>query len=165
MPKSSQHPDVANTQPPSSLSSPPASQERPAQRPFSAAPYSLAAQVLQRHAQLARLNHFEHLELPENADQEMIRHAFRQAVLRFHPDRLEGQDAQLRPLAKEIICRLGVAFRVLDDASTRTAYRQNLRDYAPLSAVRSSIPPARSTIPARPGSPSRPVDLAARVMS
>lgn len=150
IPKSPGESDIGGSLPPSSLSFPPASRQQPAQRPFSAAPYSLAAQILQRHAELSRLNHFELLELPEHADQQMIRRAFRQAVQRFHPDRLIGQDEQLRPLAKEIICKLGAAFRVLDDAGTRVAYRQSLRDYAPLSAVRSSVPPARSSIPARP---------------
>lgn len=109
---------------------------------------SLAYLVLQRHARLAQLNHFELLDVPEHASSTTIRRAFQQAVLRFHPDRLRGEHERLRPLAKEIINQIGVAYRVLEDDTTREQYRRSLAEYPHLGAVRSSIPGARPSNPA-----------------
>jgi curved DNA-binding protein CbpA len=119
--------------------------------------------VLQRHARLAQLNHFELLEVPEHASGASIRRAFQQAVLRFHPDRLRGEHERLRPLAKEIVCRIGLAYRVLEDDASREHYRRSLQQYPHLAAVHSSIPAPRPSSPAlrlssiptvRPNSPS-----------
>jgi curved DNA-binding protein CbpA len=107
---------------------------------------SMAALVLQRHAQLGQLNHFELLEVPEDAGDAEIRRAFLQAVERFRPDRLGAGEEQLRPLAQEIVCRIGAAFRVLEDSGTRRRYQQSLGAYPHLAAVRSSMP-------ARPSNP------------
>lgn len=109
---------------------------------------SLAYLVLQRHARLAQLNHFELLDVPEHASSATIRRAFQQAVLRFHPDRLRGEHEQLRPLAKEIVCQIGVAYRVLGDDITREQYRRSLGEYPQLGAVGSSIPSPRPSNPA-----------------
>jgi curved DNA-binding protein CbpA len=112
----------------------------------------IAAQVLARHAQLSRFTHFELLEVSEAADQETIRRAFNQAVRRFHPDLLCGEDERLRPLAQEIVCRIGAALRVLEDPSTRRQYLQSLRS---VPSVRPSQPGFRaSSMPsARPSQP------------
>src|SRR5688572_25166900 len=104
---------------------------------------SLAYLVLQRHARLAQLNHFELLEVPEHASAATIRRAFQQAVLRYHPDRLRGEHERLRPLAKEIVSRIGLAFRVLEDDASRENYRRSLQQHPHLAAVHSSIPAPR----------------------
>ena len=109
---------------------------------------SLAYLVLQRHARLAQLNHFEVLDVPEHASAAMIRRAFQQAVLRFHPDGLRGEHVRLRPLAKEIVCRIGLAYRVHEHDASREQYRRSLAEYPHLPAVRSSIPTARPSLPA-----------------
>jgi len=131
----------------------PHSRQQPIAQRASAPPSPLACLVLQRHARLSYYNHFELLEVPEDADGETIGRAFQQAVRRFHPDQLTGQYEPLRPLAMEIVCRIGAAYRVLEDAATRQQYRSSLERYPHLGAVRSSVPPARASNPGlRPSS-------------
>ena len=147
---------------------PPHSRQQPIARHASAPPTPLACSVLKRHARLSYLSHFELLDVPENADGETIRRAFQQAVQRFHPDQLTGQYAPLQPLAKEIVCRIGAAYRVLENDATRQQYRTSLEQSTHLRAVRSSMPPARSSNPSfrassLPGA--RPSSLAFRASS
>jgi len=117
--------------------------ERRIQPPAWLAPCAIASLVMQRHARLSYFNHFEVLDIPENADSETIRRAFQQAVRRFHPGQLVGEYEPLQPLAKEIVCRIGVAYRILEDDAARAQYRRSLAEYPHLSAVRSSMPSPR----------------------
>jgi tetratricopeptide (TPR) repeat protein len=104
-----------------------------------------------RHARLPHFNYFELLDVSESADGETIRRAFQQAVRRFHPDRLVGEHIRLRPLAQDIVSRIGTAYRVLENEATRQQYRQSLTQYLHLSALRSSM---------RPGNPAfRPSNM------
>ena len=112
------------------------------------APSAIASLVMQRHARLGHFNHFEVLDIPENAERETIRRAFEQAIWRFHPDQLVGEYERLQPLAKEIVCRIGTAYRVLENDESRAHYRRSLAEYPHLSAVRSSMPSPRSSTPA-----------------
>lgn len=117
---------------------------------------------MQRHARLAHFNHFEVLDIPEHADRDTIRRAFEQAVWRFHPDQLLGEYERLQPLAKEIVCRIGTAYRVLENDESRAQYRRSLSEYPHLAAVRSSMPSPRPSlaaarksgvVPAHPSAP------------
>src|SRR5262245_17061402 len=87
------------------------SREQPVQSRSWLPPSAIASLVMQRHARLAHFNHFEVLDIPEHADRDTIRRAFEQAVWRFHPDQLVGEYERLQPLAKEIVCRIGTAYR------------------------------------------------------
>jgi curved DNA-binding protein CbpA len=147
---------------------PPHSRRQPSVRQSSAPPSPLACLVLHRHARLSYLNHFELLDVPEDADGDVIRRAFQQAVRRFHPEQLTGQYEPLRPLAREIVCRIGAAYRVLENAAARQQYRSSLKRYPHLGAVRSSLPPARpSNAVLRPSSTpaARPSSSALRASS
>jgi curved DNA-binding protein CbpA len=95
--------------------------------------------VTQRHAELARLNHFELLGVAPDADRDAIRRAFQQNARTFHPDRLHGDDERLRPLAAAIFRRLTDAYRVLDDAPSRERYQRQLE-----CRGRTSVPPGGS---------------------
>ncbi|HVZ31493.1 MAG TPA: DnaJ domain-containing protein [Polyangiaceae bacterium] len=125
-------------------------------------PSAIASLVMQRHARLGHLNHFEVLDVPEHAGREAIRRAFEHAVWRFHPDQLVGEYERLQPLAKEIVCRIGTAYHVLENDESRAQYRRSLAEYPHLAAVRSNLPgPLRghpalrhSSVPSpRPSSP------------
>ena len=145
--------DAGSSELPLSSSPPSLSGEHRNRRPASLAPNALASLVMQRHARLAHFNHFEVLEIPESAGRETVRRAFQQAVRRFHPEQLAGEYERLQPLAKEIVCRIGVAYRVLEDDAMRAQYRRSLAQYPHLAAVRSSVPSSRPSHPAlRPSS-------------
>jgi tetratricopeptide (TPR) repeat protein len=119
-----------------------------AAQPSAAPPASeIASRLLARHAQLNRFNHFELLEVPESADEATIRRAFNQAVRKYHPDLLSRDDQHLRPLAQEIVCRVGTALRVLENPATRQQYLVSLRSYPHPSARRSSLPSPRASQP------------------
>lgn len=155
-------------QPSSGHSQTPQSHERPLRNEGALPKGSLAYLVLQRHARLAQLNHFEVLDVAEHASAEAIRRAFQQAVLRFHPDRLQGEHERLRPLAKEIVCRIGEAYRVLEHDGGREQYRRSLAEYPHLAAVRSCVPSTRPSGPAARASSiptARPDTLAIRPSS
>jgi tetratricopeptide (TPR) repeat protein len=102
-------------------------------------PASVAARVSQRHAELARLDHFALLGVPKDADRDTIRRAFQQNARAFHPDRLHGDDERLRPLAAAIFRRLTDAYRVLDDDASRERYQRQLE-----CRGRTSVPPGGS---------------------
>lgn len=87
---------------------------------------TLAARVIQLHAELSRLNHFELLEVPPNADTATVRAAFQRSARRYHPDRLRGDDQRLRPLAAQIFCRMSEAYRAIETESSREQYRRSL---------------------------------------
>jgi len=128
-------------------SQPPRSREQLSQPRAAPSPNAIASLVMQRHARLAHFNHFEVLDVPENADRETIRRAFQQAVRRFRPEQLVGEYERLRPLAKEIVCRIGLAYRVLEDDASRAQYRRSLAEYPHLAATRSSVTDLRASHP------------------
>ena len=82
----------------------------------------LASRVMERHAQLGRLNHFELLGVAETASSEAIRAAYERNARSFHPDLLRGAYDHLSPLAKEIYCRIQAAYAVLQNEQSRMQY-------------------------------------------
>jgi curved DNA-binding protein CbpA len=101
---------------------------------------------LKWHARLSLFNHFELLDVPEDADRTTILLGFQQAVRRFHPDQLTGEYEPLRPLAREIVSQMGAAYRVLENDATRQQYLINLERSRQVRAARSSIPASRPSI-------------------
>lgn len=61
-------------------------------------------------------NLYELLQVQPTADSEIIQAAYRRLILRYHPDRNPGADAQ------EITQRLNRAFEILTDPESRAAY-------------------------------------------
>ena len=140
-------------EPAANSSQPPRSREQLSQQLAAPSPNAIASLVMQRHSRLSHFNHFEVLDIPESADRETIRRAFQQAVRRFRPDQLVGEYVRLQPLAKEIVCRIGLAYRVLEDDASRAQYRRSLAEYPHLGATRSSMPSPRASHPSlRPSS-------------
>lgn len=85
----------------------------------------VASQLIELHARLDQLNHFELLDVPETADRQSVRRAFEQQARRFHPDRIGGDDERLRRLAAKVFLRMAEAYRVLENDSTRKQYRSS----------------------------------------
>jgi len=136
-----------------SASQPPRSRQQLSQQRGAPSPNAIASLVMQRHARLSHFNHFEVLDIPESADRETIRRAFQQAVRRFRPEQLTGEYERLKPLAKEIVCRIGLAYRVLEDDASRAQYRRSLTEYPALAAARPSGTNLRASHPSlRPSS-------------
>lgn len=116
-------------------------------------PSPLACAVLKWHARLSLFNHFELLDVPEDADRTTILLGFQQAVRRFHPAQLRGEYEPLRPLAREIVSRIGAAYRVLENDATRQQYLSSLEQSRQRGAARSSTPASRpSNSAVRPSS-------------
>jgi curved DNA-binding protein CbpA len=84
------------------------------------------ADVIERHAELGRLNHFELLGVPESADRDTIARAFQREALRFHPDQLGEEDEHLRPLASDIFRSMSEAYLVLENDEARERYSREL---------------------------------------
>ncbi|MEW6568008.1 MAG: VWA domain-containing protein [Chloroflexota bacterium] len=61
------------------------------------------------------------LGVPRNAMPEQIRHAYREAALRLHPDR------NIRPGETELFMDVNRAYEVLNDPAARVAYDEQLR--------------------------------------
>ncbi len=84
-------------------------------------------EVRQRAEQIAQVNHFELLEITEEATTEEIRQAYYRAAKRWHPDRLPAELSDMKGTAAKIFARIGEAFKVLEDELQRQRYRQSLR--------------------------------------
>jgi len=62
-------------------------------------------------------NHYSTLEIPETANAEEIKKAFRRLSLKYHPDKNQG-----RPEAVEMFQKISEAYEVLGDQSKRQEY-------------------------------------------
>ena len=62
-------------------------------------------------------NHYETLEVPETADSEEIKKAYRRLSLKYHPDRNPG-----KPEVVAIFQKIGSAFEVLGDSDKKKEY-------------------------------------------
>lgn len=66
-------------------------------------------------------DYYAQLGIPRNATPEQIRHAYREAALRLHPDR------NVRPGETELFMEVNQAYEVLNDPAARAAYDEQLR--------------------------------------
>lgn len=81
--------------------------------------------ILELHARLPQLDHFELLGVDRRADAAKIKEAFFERSRRFHPDRYFGRElGELRKAIDEIFHRLKEAESTLGDAAKRRAYVQ-----------------------------------------
>jgi curved DNA-binding protein CbpA len=92
-------------------------------------------------------NHYDLLEIEPGAAAEQIKHAFRQQIARYHPDKVQHLGRELRELAATRTAELTEAYRVLSNPATRDAYDQTLtaadsRQPAVAARPRADEPPA-----------------------
>jgi tetratricopeptide (TPR) repeat protein len=98
---------------------------------------TLAAEVRDKHARLARLDHYEILGVARTANGADVRRAYVQAARRFHPDavaRLGLED--LKREANEVFACIVRAHTTLSDAARRRDYDASLADPAAPDASR-----------------------------
>lgn len=68
-----------------------------------------------------KLNHYQILGIPVDADARQIKAAYRSMAKRFHPDTNQGSEA-----AAELFRQLSEAYRVLGDEELRKSYDKNI---------------------------------------
>jgi hypothetical protein len=66
--------------------------------------------------------HYEALDVAPDASADDIRHAFRQAIARYHPDKVQHLGKEFQPLAAERSAELTEAYRTLMDPDKRAEY-------------------------------------------
>jgi len=73
-----------------------------------------------------KINHYQILGIPENADIRQIKAAYRCMAKRFHPDTNSGSEA-----AAELFRQLTEAYRVLSDEQLRATYDRSIKAEPP----------------------------------
>lgn len=80
------------------------------------------------HEKIAGKNHFETLEVSQNAGNLDIKKAYYKLAKVYHPDRYETiPDKNIRSLANEIFCQISSAYEVLCDEKSRKEYLERLK--------------------------------------
>jgi hypothetical protein len=99
-------------------------------------------------------DYYELLGISTEADEDEIRHAFRERVRACHPDRVANLDEDLRKLAEEKMVLLNEAYAVLRNPARRAAYDdRRLRAQMPSRPLHGPAPPSPSS-PSPPRPPS-----------
>jgi curved DNA-binding protein CbpA len=98
------------------------------------------------------------LGVPKDADISAIRSAHRKLVLKYHPDRLKGEEEQAR--GKDLFQKVQQAYEILSDPTTRARHDNKvklaqLRKEAKEAMARDP-PPRTAAYPMRPPPPSTP---------
>ncbi|MGH0028775.1 MAG: J domain-containing protein [Myxococcota bacterium] len=99
----------------------------------------LVAEIDDKFARLAELDHYELLELASNASTDEIRKAYLGAAKRYHPDALAraGVDEETRQRAGKVFGAIGTAHAVLSNPNRRRDYDARLgSDESDLDAER-----------------------------
>jgi tetratricopeptide (TPR) repeat protein len=98
---------------------------------------ALSTEVRDKHARLARLDHYEILGVARNASAADVRRAYVQAARRFHPDAVArlGLD-DLKREANEVFACIVRAHTTLSDPTRRRDYDASLADPAAPDASR-----------------------------
>jgi curved DNA-binding protein CbpA len=95
-------------------------------------------------------NHYELLEIEPGSPAEQIKHAFRQQIARYHPDKVQHLGRELRELAATRTAELTEAYRVLSNPATRDAYDQTLGTAGSRGAAVPSSPAAEPPVSTPP---------------
>ncbi|MDE3156115.1 MAG: J domain-containing protein [Acidobacteriota bacterium] len=106
-------------------------------------------------------NHYELLEIDPGAPVEAIKHAFRQQIARYHPDKVQHLGRELQELAATRTAELTEAYRILSDPDKRRQYDQ-LLDLSRTSTAAAPAPPAGTATPPAPAATPAPAPGAAR---
>jgi tetratricopeptide (TPR) repeat protein len=98
---------------------------------------ALRARILELHAKLASVDHYEILGVERGANHDAVKRAYFAAAKRFHPDAL-GQLglADLRERANAVFARLAQAHETLSDPVRRRDYDEGLRGAQDLEVSR-----------------------------
>jgi tetratricopeptide (TPR) repeat protein len=96
---------------------------RDAAAPGQADSEALRAELLDKHARIGKLDHYEALGIERNASAADVKRAYIRHAKRFHPDALGRLGLQeLAPQANELFARVGKAYEVLSDPDRRRTY-------------------------------------------
>ena len=99
--------------------------------------------VLDAHARLAKLTHYELLGVGRGADKKAIKRAYFALAAVVHPDRYFGKKlGSYKPKMEALFARISLAFETLSDKNKRARYDAML-----------GAPPASSAGPAAPLDP------------
>ena len=95
------------------------------------------------------------LGVPKDADISAIRSAHRKLVLKYHPDRLQGEEEQAK--GKDAFQKVQQAYEILSDPTTRARHDNKVK-LAQLrkEAMTRDPPPRTAAYPMRPPPPSTP---------
>ena len=114
--------------------------------------------VLDMHAKLAALDHYEVLGVPRDATKKAIKSAYFGLAAKVHPDRhFKKKLGSYKAKMEHIFARLSIAFETLSDAAKRDAYDKTLAPATPQAPA--GAPATRPTGSA--GAPSAPMVRAA----
>ncbi|NTV62966.1 MAG: DnaJ domain-containing protein, partial [Oscillochloris sp.] len=86
--------------------------------------------------------HYELLGISRNASADEIKHAYRQQMRRYHPDRVAAANPEERAYAGLRALRINEAYRTLSDFAARAAYNRSLSGHSG-SVVRQQPAPSR----------------------
>lgn len=86
------------------------------------------AEVAKRCEVIERQTYFEMLDVPRDASSESVRKAYFALAKRWHPDRLTGELAPLRPCVEAIFALLTTAHDTLADESKRGPYLRQVQE-------------------------------------
>ncbi|MEI8306313.1 MAG: J domain-containing protein [Chloroflexales bacterium] len=93
-----------------------------------------------------QLDHYELLGINRSASAIEIKHAYRQQMRRYHPDRVARAPADERAYANRRALRINAAYQTLSDFSARSVYNRSL-------SARTPPPPRPQAEPPRPRDP------------
>jgi len=89
---------------------------------------ALRTRILELHARLASIDHYEILDVAPRAETEAIKRAYFAAAKRFHPDALARLGlADIRERANAVFARIAQAHEVLSNPERRREYDEGLR--------------------------------------
>ncbi len=92
----------------------------------------MRSEVLERHAQLPELNHYELLDVEHDVTAAVIKKAYFSAAKRYHPDALNRLKLDgIKTEAGEVFSQIAKAYEVLSDADARKEYDASLLDDGP----------------------------------
>ena len=105
-------------------------------------------------------NFYDLLSVAPGASADDIKKAFRRAIARYHPDKVQHLGKEFQQMAADIAADLTEAYRILMDPGLRAKYDTDLKGGdAPASApALPPRPPAPAAEPARPSPPPPPAD-------
>ncbi len=85
------------------------------------------AEIVDRHAKIDKLDHFQILGIAQDATPAQIQSAYFGLAKSWHPDRLPSDLADLKPQVSKVFARVSDAYQVLNDEKTRTAYVKEVK--------------------------------------
>lgn len=115
-------------------------------------PRETKREILEMESLLARVNHYELLEVSRRAEKPEIKNAYFERVHRFHTDRFFGKDlGEFRGKLEKIFTALTKAHDTLSRKKSRTEYDRYLASREATFGARDSVVPRPEGSTTRPG--------------